>query len=104
MAKKTYDLLFKLLLIGDSGVGKTCILFRLKHNKSKRLLIDIKFYKFWCRTSFNLIYSFFFVGFQMMLSRLPSFPQLVSLNMQFQEVLILGRRFIVAPHADPKDF
>ncbi|CAF4723953.1 unnamed protein product, partial [Rotaria sp. Silwood1] len=28
MAKKNYDLLFKLLLIGDSGVGKTCILFR----------------------------------------------------------------------------
>lgn len=25
---KTYDYLFKLLLIGDSGVGKTCILFR----------------------------------------------------------------------------
>ena len=28
MAEKKYDLLFKLLLIGDSGVGKTCILFR----------------------------------------------------------------------------
>ena len=28
MARKNYDLLFKLLLIGDSGVGKTCILFR----------------------------------------------------------------------------
>jgi len=28
MAKKNYDLLFKLLLIGDSGVGKTCVLFR----------------------------------------------------------------------------
>ncbi len=26
--KKAYDLLFKLLLIGDSGVGKTCVLFR----------------------------------------------------------------------------
>ncbi|CAG0889874.1 unnamed protein product [Cyprideis torosa] len=28
MARKSYDYLFKLLLIGDSGVGKTCILFR----------------------------------------------------------------------------
>ena len=26
--QKKYDFLFKLLLIGDSGVGKTCILFR----------------------------------------------------------------------------
>ena len=28
MAKKNYDHLLKLLLIGDSGVGKTCILLR----------------------------------------------------------------------------
>ncbi|XP_074601674.1 ras-related protein Rab-8A-like isoform X2 [Brevipalpus obovatus] len=28
MSNKSYDYLFKLLLIGDSGVGKTCILFR----------------------------------------------------------------------------
>ena len=35
MAKKSYDLLFKLLLIGDSGVGKTCILFRYKELDKK---------------------------------------------------------------------
>ncbi|KAK2704320.1 ras-related protein Rab-8A-like [Artemia franciscana] len=29
---KTYDHLFKLLLIGDSGVGKTCILFRFSED------------------------------------------------------------------------
>ena len=28
MAKKSYDLLFKLLLIGDSSVGKTAIILR----------------------------------------------------------------------------
>jgi len=28
MAKRPYDHLFKLLLIGDSGVGKTCLIFR----------------------------------------------------------------------------
>lgn len=28
MAKKSYDMLLKLMLIGESGVGKTCILFR----------------------------------------------------------------------------
>ncbi|CAJ0576159.1 unnamed protein product, partial [Mesorhabditis spiculigera] len=27
-SRRQYDLLFKLLLIGDSGVGKTCILYR----------------------------------------------------------------------------
>jgi len=29
---RTYDYLFKLLLIGDSGVGKTCILFRFSED------------------------------------------------------------------------
>uniref|UniRef100_A0A6I8SYK9 small monomeric GTPase n=1 Tax=Xenopus tropicalis TaxID=8364 RepID=A0A6I8SYK9_XENTR len=29
---KTYDYLFKLVLIGDSGVGKTCVLFRFSED------------------------------------------------------------------------
>lgn len=29
---KNYDFLFKLLLIGDSGVGKTCVLFRFSED------------------------------------------------------------------------
>ena len=47
MAKKTYDLLFKLLLIGDSGVGKTCILFRYESfdNYLKELFIVYVFKK-----------------------------------------------------------
>ena len=32
MMAKTYDFLFKLLLIGDSGVGKTCVLFRFSED------------------------------------------------------------------------
>ena len=32
MAKQNFDLFFKLLLIGDSGVGKTCIIFRFAEN------------------------------------------------------------------------
>ena len=40
MAKKSYDVLFKLLLIGDSGVGKTCILFRFSDNQFNNTFIS----------------------------------------------------------------
>lgn len=43
---KTYDYLFKLLLIGDSGVGKTCILFRFSEDAFNTTFISTigKFY------------------------------------------------------------
>lgn len=37
---KTYDYLFKLLLIGDSGVGKTCILFRFSEDNFNTTFIS----------------------------------------------------------------
>merc|ERR1712183_1159691 len=37
---KTYDYLFKLLLIGDSGVGKTCVLFRFSEDQFNSTFIS----------------------------------------------------------------
>lgn len=37
---KTYDYLFKLLLIGDSGVGKTCLLFRFSEDAFNNTFIS----------------------------------------------------------------
>jgi len=37
---KTYDYLFKLLLIGDSGVGKTCFLFRFAEDSFNNSFIS----------------------------------------------------------------
>lgn len=36
---KAYDYLFKLLLIGDSGVGKTCLLFRFSEDNFNQTFI-----------------------------------------------------------------
>jgi GTPase SAR1 family protein len=40
MGSKAYDYLFKLLLIGDSGVGKTCILFRFSDDSYNSTFIS----------------------------------------------------------------
>ena len=40
MAKKAYDYLFKLLLIGDSGVGKTCLLVRFSDDAYNNTFIS----------------------------------------------------------------
>lgn len=65
MAKKTYDLLFKLLLIGDSGVGKTCVLFRFSDDAFNTTFISTignsnmpSLYEtvpFYCKASFKKI-------------------------------------------------
>ena len=69
MAKKSYDYLFKLLLIGDSGVGKTCILFRFSDDafnttfistigETKRLccaiyLVNVRICELWSSLEFR---------------------------------------------------
>jgi GTPase SAR1 family protein len=40
MSSKAYDYLFKLLLIGDSAVGKTCILFRFSDDSFNSTFIS----------------------------------------------------------------
>eukprot|EP01134_Creolimax_fragrantissima_P004062 CFRG4062T1 len=40
MGTKAYDYLFKLLLIGDSGVGKTCVLFRFSDDSYNSTFIS----------------------------------------------------------------
>eukprot|EP00123_Amoebidium_parasiticum_P013153 comp21801_c0_seq3/m.31013 comp21801_c0_seq3/g.31013 ORF comp21801_c0_seq3/g.31013 comp21801_c0_seq3/m.31013 type:complete len:211 (-) comp21801_c0_seq3:552-1184(-) len=40
MGTKAYDYLFKLLLIGDSGVGKTCVLFRFSDDSYNATFIS----------------------------------------------------------------
>lgn len=50
---KTYDYLFKLLLIGDSGVGKTCVLFRFSEDAFNTTFIStIGMCEHVCRMSF----------------------------------------------------
>ena len=51
---KTYDYLFKLLLIGDSGVGKTCVLFRFSEDAFNSTFIST-IGKIWC---FRMTYFF----------------------------------------------
>jgi len=54
MAKKTYDLLFKLLLIGDSGVGKTCLLFRFSDDAFNTTFISTIGWQLWTTVLLSL--------------------------------------------------
>ena len=53
---KTYDYLFKLLLIGDSGVGKTCVLFRFSEDHFNSTFIST--IGMFCKLKFNEISCF----------------------------------------------
>lgn len=63
MAKKQYDLLFKLLLIGDSGVGKTCILYRFSDDAFNTTFISTigKFFFFSAVVIVHFVYVSKFV-------------------------------------------
>ncbi|KAI6072255.1 Ras-related protein Rab-8A [Aix galericulata] len=52
---KTYDYLFKLLLIGDSGVGKTCALFRFSEDAFNATFISTIVYDITNEKSFENI-------------------------------------------------
>lgn len=56
---KTYDYLFKLLLIGDSGVGKTCVLFRFSEDAFNTTFISTIGTYFYLRDMYNYICNLF---------------------------------------------
>lgn len=58
MAKKQYDLLFKLLLIGDSGVGKTCVLYRFSDDAFNTTFISTIGMFLLINTFLNLLLKF----------------------------------------------
>lgn len=63
MSKKNYDLLFKLLLIGDSGVGKTCILFRFSDDAFQTTFIStIGLFNFLYLFDCIFIYYYLIIG------------------------------------------
>lgn len=67
--QRDYDYLFKLVLIGDSGVGKSCLLLRFAVSASPTMT----------SSSFRRIFSEYtlFVTFRMMLSLNRTLAQLV---------------------------
>lgn len=81
MAKK-YDFLFKLLLIGDSGVGKTCLIIRFAEDNFNSTYIS---------TIGRLFFWFLFFSFQ-------SAPACVHRNQTLLNVDISFSSGLVAQH------
>ena len=83
MAKKNYDLLFKLLLIGDSGVGKVSNL-TIRTADSLNSLFDVWYF-------FRSIRHVFYFVFLMIHLMLRLFPQLV-LILKSKQLNLMGER------------
>ena len=70
---KTYDYLFKLLLIGDSGVGKTCVLFRFSEDAFNATFIS---------TIGNVIFDLTIESFGIM-QVIPCYPATLIITWSF---------------------
>ena len=86
MAKKTYDLLFKLLLIGDSGVGKTCILFRFSDDTFNTTFIStIGEYSVGNTPVIPAVFSFFLIYVRTM--QFKTMPLLLPIKVNVDQVM-----------------
>lgn len=80
--RKGFDYLFKLLLIGDSGVGKTCILFRFSDDAFNSTFIST------IGQCSCLLLTWFDLLIIMLYARLYSSPFLAVLFVNMDSILI----------------
>ena len=87
---KTYDYLFKLLLIGDSGVGKTCVLFRFSEDAFNATFIstigNIS------TISYGYIRAFWPVSFRYMSINHSQFYLLLGIDFKIRTIELDGKK------------